>query len=733
MKRLLILFCLFCTSATYAQHSLTARIVDHDSGEGLPGATAQIKGTTIGATADAEGLLTIQDIPAGRKVVVFSFVGYEPQQRVLQFPLASQEPLLIELEAAEGLEAVVVSATRSSRTIEDIPTRVEAISGEELGEKAVMNSTNIAMLLRESTGIQMQQTSANSANQSIRIQGLDGRYTQLLRDGFPLYSGFASGLSIMQVPPLDLQQVEVIKGSASTLYGGGAIAGLVNLVTKKPGSAPELSLMLNQTSALGTTLNAFYSGRNEKWGSTLYTSGNYQKAYDPNEDGFSDIPNVRSITLNPRLYRYIDDNTTLMLGVNTALEKRIGGNVMAIEQGPSPFNSFTEENNSKRFSTQLAFDKQLSDERALVVKNSISYFDREILVPDYRFAGTQWASFTEASYAFGKEDSRWITGFNLFTDQFSEAGESLPDQQRDYSHTTVGGFAQHSWYFTEQLALESGLRVDHNTDYGIFALPRVSFMYKPVRKFTARLGGGLGYKLPTVFTEEAEAMVFRNVLPINTATAKAERSYGGNFDINYSTGIGEKITFSLNQLFFYTQLQDALVFSRQNPDTEPQGFYQFSNADGPVVSRGSETNARFTLGDFKLFLQYAFTDVELQYDNLNRQKPRTPRHTAGAVLMFEQHGKWRIGYEAYYTGHQYLNDYSQTRDFWIMGLMAMRELENFSLFLNFENFIDARQSRWSDLVYPPYSSPSFAEIWAPTDGFVVNGGFIWKIFGGDHH
>ncbi|MGY8916424.1 MAG: TonB-dependent receptor plug domain-containing protein, partial [Flavobacteriales bacterium] len=113
------------------------------------------------------------------------------------------------------------------------------------------------------------------------MQGLDGRYTQLLKDGFPLYGGFAGGLSIMQVPPLDIAQFEIIKGSSSTLYGGGAIAGLVDMVSKIPNEEKELDFMLVGTQVLGITGNVFYSARNKKWGTTLYASTNSQKEYDP--------------------------------------------------------------------------------------------------------------------------------------------------------------------------------------------------------------------------------------------------------------------------------------------------------------------------------------------------------------------------------------------------------------------------------------------------------------------
>jgi outer membrane receptor for ferrienterochelin and colicins len=109
-----------------------------------------------------------------------------------------------------------------------------------------MRPANVSMLLHESTGMQVQQTSAVSGNASIRVQGLDGRYTQLLKDGYPNFGNFASGLSILEIPPLDLKQVEIIKGPASTLYGGGAIAGVVNFISKTPKEKGEYNFILNQ-------------------------------------------------------------------------------------------------------------------------------------------------------------------------------------------------------------------------------------------------------------------------------------------------------------------------------------------------------------------------------------------------------------------------------------------------------------------------------------------------------
>jgi outer membrane receptor for ferrienterochelin and colicins len=249
---------------------------------------------------------------AGTYTVNISFSGLENQQLSVTIPQPTAKPLEVLLEEGEE-DVVVVQATCTSSTIANIPTRIEVISGEELAEKGNMKLGDIRMMLNESTGIQTQQTSATSYNSSIRIQGFDGRYTQILKDGYPLYVGLSGRLSIMQIVPLDLRQVEVIKGSSSTLYGGGAIAGLVNLVSKVLTNKRELSFLANATTTGGLDLSGFYSQKFGKVGLTVFGSRNTGDPYDPAGIGLTAIPKFEGYAINPKLFLY-RKNTAANIG-----------------------------------------------------------------------------------------------------------------------------------------------------------------------------------------------------------------------------------------------------------------------------------------------------------------------------------------------------------------------------------------------------------------------------------
>jgi outer membrane receptor for ferrienterochelin and colicins len=698
------------------QAALTIQVKDEHTQEPLAGAIIQFLGTSISGVTNQDGILEIPDLAQGQYRISVKLLGYE-QKEIRYNWSGGQETVQISLHEAHGeLETVTVTSTRSSRTVADIPTRVEFISGEELDEKANMKPGDIRLLLSESTGIMVQTTSATSANASIRIQGLDGRYTQILRDGFPLYSGGAAGLSLLQIAPLDLKQVEVIKGSASTLYGGGAIAGLVNLITKRPTEAGETSILLNGTSAGGFDASTFYGKRNDAIGTTLFAAYNANSAYDPSDIGLSAIPRFQRFTFNPRLFVYPSSKLEVDFGLNVNHENRKGGDMRLLKsQTSSIFDGFFEQNISTRISSQLAVNQKTQTGKAWQFKNAVSYFDRNMSTKDFGFQGKQLSTFSEFNYQINRSKTDWVFGGNVLSERFEENTASLP---RDFNLSTIGAFVQNTWTITEKWILETGLRTDGVSNYGMVVLPRLALLWKINSGISSRLGGGLGYKTPTIFTEETERLQYRFILPLDQTNTNLERSYGLNWDINYRKAlIDDQLVVHINHLFFYTYLQNPLYL--QSFDN---GMYMLLNDQGWADTKGIETNIRWELGDFKWLLGYTYTQAMLNTGNGLRENPLTPRHRINSVLFYEVHEHWKIGWESYAFSQQRLSDGSVGRAYWIMGFMAERIWENLSIYINFENFLDARQTRFDSIFTGSIEAPQFREIYAPLDGFVVNGG-----------
>ncbi len=713
---------LLISHSTFAQNTFIATIIDHEEATPLVGVTVFLSALNIGDISNINGEIIISNIPDGTHTIEFRYLGYETISITRTFPLSADlQNQLFELHHDhEELEEITVNSTRSSRTIQDIPTRVEFIAGEELTEKGNMKPGDIRMLLNESTGIQTQQTSATSYNSSIRIQGLDGKYTQLLRDGLPLYSGFSGGLSLMQITPLDLKQVEVIKGASSTLYGGGAIAGLVNLISKSPEEEQELSFMLNTTSALGLDFSGFYSTRNEKIGTTVFASYNQGTAYDPADIGLTAIPEFDRFTFNPKIFVYLSEQTTINAGLNVIVEDRLGGNIDFIE-GTDVTDPYFEQNETERVSTQFQLNHQLNENTSFTLKNSLNFYDRSVEIPDFLFSGNQSSTFSEANISLIEENTEWIAGLNLWSDSFDQV-EGTSSSDLSFSDVVFGVFVQNIWNVQPFWTLETGFRVDNHSEYGLFALPRVSVMYEPSPELTLRFGGGLGYKAPTVFSEDAERLQFQNIDPLNPDAFKAEQSFGGNFDINYQLAITNELALSTNVLFFYTQIQDPLVLVPTN------NRFEFLQPDGYVDTKGVEVNMKWSYDHFKLFIGYTNANVQQHYNGTASTLPLVAKHRLNNVLMYEKHGEFWIGLEAYFFSPQTLGDGSKGQSYWITGLMTEKVLnDTFSIFLNFENFLDTRQTDFDTIYTGSLSDPDFRDIYAPVDGFVINGGFKVKL------
>ncbi len=715
---------LLCITKSYGQNTLIAKILSSDTKETLIGATAQIIGTPKAASSNKNGILILENIPNDFQKFKFSYSGMETKIDSFTFPLTLTDTLIIYLNPKnEILEDVIVQASRTSRTIKNNPTRVETIDAEELEEKGNMKPANVSMVLHESTGIQVQQTSATSGNASIRVQGLDGKYTQLLKDGYPNFGNFASGLSLLELPPLDLKQVEIIKGPASTLYGGGAIAGVVNFVSKLPKEKAEYKAIINQSNIGQSNIGVFASQRKGKFGYTLLGLYNKQNAYDVDKDDFSEVPKSNNFTINPKLFYYPNKQTTFILGNSFTNGIMTGGDIEVIKNNADVNHTYFEKNKTLRKITTFELDKKLNEQSSIKLKQSLSLFNRQINIPSYQFLGFNTNAFTDLSYLWKKGKHTLISGYNLLYDYFKDDNKGNLNSKI----LTNGFYTQHTYDITEKVKLESGLRID-NANYSnnnfkknqTFFLPRVSALFKISDKLNTRIGGGLGYKIPTIFTEQTESNQYQNILPLNNV--EAEKSIGGTFDLNYRTNIFENLSLSINQLFFYTQINKPLIL--QNVGTN----FSFKNASKSVNSKGFETNLKFIFKeDFKFFVGYTFTNAKATYLTGNQFLPLLPKNKLNLTLIYEKEDNFKLGLEGYLTDKQYLNNGKQTPSFWEFGFMAEKSVkERFSLFVNFENFTDTRQSKYKRIVNEPHSNPTFDEIWTHTEGFVLNGGIKLK-------
>ncbi|MFM7769452.1 MAG: TonB-dependent receptor plug domain-containing protein, partial [Bacteroidota bacterium] len=417
-----------------------------------------------------------------KQVIVFSLLGYKSSELLIEFPVKNKIEVFLSPAVGEEMNLIIVEGTRGNKSIDNTPTRVEVLT-DEIDEASTMDPSKIAHLLTHSTGIQVQQTSATSNTANVRIQGMDGKYTQILKDGFPLYGGFSGSLSIMQIPPLDLRQVEYIKGGASTLYGGGAISGLINLISKEA-TKKESIIHLNASQVGAFDVNSFFSDRVGKVGFTLLAQRNIHTAFDADKDGFSDLPQLTKYNLNPKIFLYLSKKTQLTFGGTFTEETRQGGD-MSLMNGSEPnLNHFYRERNEiKRSTSQFKISHKFNEKFSVSIRNGLNFFNRKLGVVqnnqdnEYVFSGKQISTFSEAALSIAGKNQSLITGINAYSDKFEE-DEIQSTVLRNEWRKTIGYFLNYNADLGKKVALEAGLRTDYVSGGDIFVLPRISGLFK---------------------------------------------------------------------------------------------------------------------------------------------------------------------------------------------------------------------------------------------------------------
>lgn len=709
--------------------SLTVVLRDSLTQAAVIGGSISVPGTGVGAATDVNGKAVLTPAPAPGTPLRVEALGYRPQ--LVAAPAAGAALTLRLAPSAEVIEEVVVTATRTNSRLEDLPTRVEVLGEEELTEENGIKPGNIASMLGDIAGTQIQPTSPTTGNADLRIQGLPGRYSQILRDGLPLLGGYAGSFGILQIPPLDLRQIELIKGSSSTLYGGGAIAGLVNLVSKSPVlGTPQLSFTANQSTLKESNLNGFASGRTARVGYTLFAGGTRQQSTDVDGDGFVDVPRLRNFTVHPRLF-YYPKNGQLALGYTGTVEDRQGGDADVVqERGGLAVPKFFVTNKTQRHSADLIYTQDSVAGGSLTVKATASWFRRAVSTNTVGYAARQLSYYSEVSYLHRYGHHTLVGGVNVLGEDFEPLpAESRTDLLNDYRYATVGGFVQDDWQLTPTLSVQGGLRLDHHNAYGNFLLPRAAVLFKASADFTLRLNGGYGYRVPVPYVNELDERELPQVLPLAFANPGAERSQGLNGDVNYQHRFASGLSLNLNQGFFYTHLQDPLVYRLVRfpvgPSATGSGL-AWLNAGAPTVSQGLESYVRLRKDATEIYLGYLYTYARRRYDAANPNVPLAARHKLATVATQELSEHLALGIEASYTGRQYLDDGSSRPGYPVVAALARYTAGPWTFILNGENLFDYRQTRREAVVLGDRANPSFPELWAPVEGRVLNVSVNWK-------
>ncbi|QBG36486.1 TonB-dependent receptor plug domain-containing protein [Litorilituus sediminis] len=617
----------------------------------------------------------------------------------------------------ENIEKIQVRASRLGRIVTESATRTEIINGEEIQEKALMRPGNISMLVAETGGVRVQNTSPALGNANIRLQGLYGRYTQLLSDGLPLYGGQTASIGLLQIPPTDLANVEIIKGSASSLYGGSALGGVINLISRTPSDEYEGEVLVNATSKNGQDVTSYFAAPVADSLSASITAGlHHQEQQDLDDDGWLDMAGYERASVRPRFYWQGDSGANLYMTLGVMTEQRESGTLAdaTLPDGSQyPLNQET-----LRTDVGFIYDQPLGEEMNINIRGSAMNQDHQHVYGAILEDDNHESYLIESSLSGYTDDIAWLVGAAFQKDQYTSDSYA----EFNYHYQVPGLFTQVDYDASEQVSMSFSARSDWHSEYGTQVSPRISLLYSP-ENWIIRGAYGQGYFAPTPFIEDLDETGLSRLAPLEDL--KEEQASTASLDISYIQGSVET-----SMTLFASDIDNVTELEEINPlDNSTDKQVRIVNASGMSEIRGAELLMRYRWHDIKFTGSYLYTDATKESDNgLNRVPiALTPEHSAGLVVMWEEHGSHLLGFEAYYTGTQRLEDNpyrDKSKAYWHLGLLGQITFGRISYFLNAENLLNVRQTKEESLLLPEQAASGrwTTDIWSRNDGFTVNAG-----------
>ena len=655
--------------------------------ETIPFANVLVKGTTIGTAADAAGRFKLSNLPVGQQTVLISAVGYKVYSKDLMLEKNSSISVEVELEPDNiGIEQIVISADRNARSRQNAPTIVNSI-----GPKLLQRTQSITLSdgLNFSPGLRMENNCQNCGFSQLRMNGLEGPYTQILINSRPVFSGLAGVYGLELIPANMIERVEVIRGGGSALYGSNAIAGTVNLITKDPianvfsiessygsiGSSyaspsPDFSLNMN-----GSFVSADY-----KTGLTLFGFYRNRNPFDANNDGFTELASINNSTLGARFFQRVANRGKLTFDYFHINEFRRGGNKFEL---PLHESDIAESVDHGIHSGAATFDILLREADKFSV-----FFSSQLVNRDSYYGANQdpsaYGETRDFTFSSGIQYLRQMDHFLIapaslttgleFNGSFLQdhkLGYYDPEENIHHGNTLVAdqhlssqaGFIQSEWTLNKWV-LTTGLRLDHyqvadltektNDVTGNVFSPRISLLYTPGHHWQLRAGYAKGFRAPQIFDEDLhiETSGSRQVLHRNDPNLKQETSNSYTASVNYTWNEG-RWQYQFLAEGFFTKLMHPFANEYGTPDENGVVIYTRTNADKGATVEG--VNLEFNASPSNRWqMQSGFTFQKSYYEeqqefNENRFF-RSPDKYGYLSLNYSPSLKFNLSATGNYTG-----------------------------------------------------------------------------------
>ncbi|MCT4601095.1 MAG: TonB-dependent receptor [Marinifilaceae bacterium] len=629
------------------------------NGEGLPFMSVWIKGTTLGSASDEHGHFSIENIPDGTYVIEAQGIGYTLDSKTISIKNGKEVYVKLELkEDAIGLNQIVVTADRNARDRREAPVVVSTLSPQLM---VTAQAEVIGDGLNFCPGLRMENNCQNCGFSQVRMNGMEGAYSQILINSRPIFSGLAGVYGLEMIPTNMIERIEITRGGGSAIFGSNAIAGTINLITKDPINNSYQLAASNSIIGVGhdggndtandynLNFNTSIVSENGKTGMTIFGFYRDKGQYDANNDGFSETAKIKNSTVGTRIFHKIGMKSKIVADFYHIKENRRGGNKFGyVEHEADIAESLRNEittgsvNYDMFFSEASQFSIYASGQKV----NRNSYYGAERQLDAYGYT-KDFTYNTGAQYKGTFSDSKLVAGLEL-------TGGNLEDTKLGYydtdtkKHTTnktiadqktrtLGGFAQYEYKF-DFMRLSAGARYDNyliedNTKQlkdvkGNVFSPRINLLFDVMPNLQFRLSYSQGYRAPQIFDEDlhVETSGARKIIHKNDKDLKQETSYSYISSIDYTLEL-EDVKAQFLAEAFYTELKDAFVNDISAPDANKTVTYTRMNAKDGAKIKGINLEFNLALMN-KVTLKSGFTIQESKFgsnSSYNQRKfVRTP-------------------------------------------------------------------------------------------------------------